>query len=111
MKIFAVPVENGMLNNHLGHSKQFAIVAVEENRIISETTINAPDHQPGLFPKWLAEVGATDIIVGGIGPQAVSIFESYNINVHIGALQKSATELVSDYINEKLVIDQNKCDH
>ncbi|HDO26974.1 MAG TPA: ATPase [Bacteroidetes bacterium] len=111
MKIFAIPVENGILNNHFGHSKQFALVAVEDNKIVSDTILDAPPHQPGLLPRWLADEGATDIIVGGIGQQAVDIFKVNNIKVHIGALPKNAHELVNDYINEKLVIDQNKCDH
>ncbi|NOX86062.1 MAG: ATPase [Chlorobi bacterium] len=111
MKIFAIPVENGILNNHFGHTRQFALVAVEGSQIISDTVIDAPAHQPGLLPRWLADVGTTDVIVGGIGQQAVAIFEAQNIKVHIGARQKNAIELVNDYINEKLIVDENKCDH
>ncbi len=111
MKIFAVPIENGILNNHFGHARQFALIATDENRIISDTVIDAPPHQPGVIPRWLADVGATDIIVGGIGPQAVNIFESQNIRVHIGARQKTAIDLVNDFLNNNLIVDENKCDH
>ncbi len=99
------------MNNHFGHTRQFALIAVEEKRIVSDTVIDAPPHQPGTFPRFLSEIGVTDVIVGGIGPQAVNIFKANNIRVHIGARQKKADELVNDYLNNKLTVDENKCDH
>ena len=111
MKVFAIPVENGILNNHFGHTRQFALIAAEDDRIVYEDVVDAPPHSPGTFPRFLADIGVTDVIVGGIGPQAVNIFKANNIRVHIGAVQKTAAELVTDFLNDNLTVDENKCDH
>ena len=39
-KLIAVPSSNGMLDEHFGHCHQFALLSVEDDIIISESTIN-----------------------------------------------------------------------
>ena len=77
----AVPISNGKLDGHFGHCQQFAMVQVEEKKITEITHLDAPPHQPGLLPPWLAERGATDIIAGGMGQRAIDLFNERSINV------------------------------
>lgn len=77
----------------------------------NETVVEAPPHEPGLLPKWLAERGVTEIISGGIGQKAVNLFNANRIVVHAGAPNKPAKELVSDLIQNKLATGTNACDH
>jgi predicted Fe-Mo cluster-binding NifX family protein len=106
-----VPTSKGILDGHFGHCKQFAIVNVEKNEIKEITYIDAPPHQPGLLPPWLAERGATDIIAGGMGQRAIALFNERGVNVFVGAPSLSPEELVAGFLNETLSFSANYCDH
>ncbi|WP_372772306.1 NifB/NifX family molybdenum-iron cluster-binding protein [Mangrovibacterium sp.] len=111
MRKIAIPTENGVLSTHFGHCKQFTLIDVSENSITSETVVEAPPHEPGLLPKWLAEKGVSEIISGGIGQKAINLFNANKIVVHSGAPNKLAKELVSDLLKNELITGVNACDH
>ena len=111
MKKVAIPLEGGRLCSHFGHCEQFAIVEVENNSIIGEKLITPPPHEPGLLPGWLAELGVTDVISGGMGQRAINLFIDNKINVNVGAQPKSPKELVNEWINNSLETGNNLCDH
>ena len=89
-KLIAVPSSNGLLDEHFGHCHQFALLSVENDRIISESLIDAPPHEPGLLPKFLAEKGVTDVIAGGMGNRAIQLFNQHQVNVFVGAPKKQS---------------------
>ncbi len=109
MKKIAIPLENEVLSVHFGHCQKFAIVQVDNNKIVDVHELTPPDHVPGLYPPWLARYGVTDVIAGGIGQKAIAMFNQNNINVFVGAPFKSAEELVNDFINNKLELSANLC--
>lgn len=107
----AVPISNGILDGHFGHCKEFALVLVEENGIKEISYVDAPPHQPGLLPAWLAERGATDIIAGGMGQRAKNLLNERGVNVFAGAPSLSPEELVEGFLQESLNFSANYCDH
>ena len=107
----AVPTSNGILDGHFGHCQQFAMVKVEENIIKEITYLDAPPHQPGLLPPWLAERGATDIIAGGMGQHAIQLFNEKGVNVFVGAPKLTPEELVDGYLKNTLSFSANYCNH
>lgn len=110
-KIIAIPTSNGILDGHFGHCTHFTLIEVVDNQMINETVVAAPPHQPGLLPPWLAQQGATDVIAGGMGQQAINIFNQHKVNVFVGAPQLSPKELVSGFLNNELSFKANYCDH
>ena len=62
-------------------------------------------------PKWMADMGVTDIIVGGIGQKAIDLFNSNGINVYIGAEVKNPKELANELLQGTLVSRENLCNH
>ncbi|HOP05559.1 MAG TPA: NifB/NifX family molybdenum-iron cluster-binding protein [Tenuifilaceae bacterium] len=110
-KSIAIPLENGVLCAHFGHCQQFAIVKVENSKIVEVKELTPPEHIPGLYPRWVAQLGATDVIAGGMGQKAIELFNHQNINVFIGAPIKNAEELVNDFIENKLQLSANYCNH
>lgn len=110
MKI-AIPTSEGLLDAHFGHCKQFAMVEVDNNAIGGITFLDAPPHQPGLLPPWLAERGATDIIAGGMGQRAIDLFNEQGVNVFVGAPKNTPTEIVEGFLKKTLSFDANYCDH
>ena len=112
MKI-AIPLADGRLSMHLGHCQEFALVEVDEEKkeIVERETIPAPEHQPGLLPRWLHERGANVIISGGMGSRAQSLFAENNIKVVVGAPSIEPERILTDYLNGSLTTGENMCDH
>lgn len=107
----AIPVEDGKMCEHFGHAPQFALVEIRENELLGTQYLNPPPHEPGILPNWLAKLGATDILAGGMGQKAINMFLNNHINVFVGVAQKSVEELVQDLINNQLESGGNYCDH
>ena len=107
----AVPTSDGKLDGHFGHCKQFAMVEVVDKDIKAVNYLDAPPHQPGLLPPWLADRGANDIIAGGMGQRAIDLFNEQGINVFVGAPALTPEELVNGFLNETLSFSANYCDH
>lgn len=110
-KCIAIPMENGVLCAHFGHCQQFAIVDVVNGVITDVKELTPPEHVPGLYPRWVAGFGVTDVIAGGMGQHAIDLFNQQNINAFVGAPTKSARELVSDFIAGNLSLSANYCNH
>jgi len=86
MKI-AIPLAEGKLTMHFGHCASFALIEVDatQKKILKREDVDAPPHQPGLLPPWLAERGANVIIAGGMGQRAQELFAAQGIKVIVGA--------------------------
>ena len=107
----AIPVSDGILSQHFGYCQYFALYHISDGEIVNSEILDAPPHQPGLLPKWLAEKGATDILAGGMGQRAIAIFNQFKINVFVGVPGKAADDLIKDYLQGILVTNENACDH
>ncbi|MCK9320834.1 MAG: NifB/NifX family molybdenum-iron cluster-binding protein [Bacteroidales bacterium] len=110
-RIIALPMENGKLCEHFGHCQYFAIVKVEDGKITDIKEVEPPEHVPGLYPRWVASFGVTDVITGGMGQKAIELFNEQKINAFVGAPIKAAKELVEDFIGNKLTLSANFCNH
>lgn len=111
MQKIALPVANGLLSAHFGHPEYFFIYEAENKTIGKEEMHQPPVHTPGAFPKWMADMGVTDIIVGGIGPKAIDLFNANGINVYIGAAIKNPKELANELLQGTLISKENLCNH
>ena len=112
MKI-AIPMARGKLSLHFGHCEEFALVDVdtETKEIVSTERVPAPDHQPGLLPRWLHERGADVIIAGGMGMRARTLFAENGIRVMIGAQEDEPEAIVTAFLADTLQTGENICDH
>lgn len=109
----AVPLANGVLALHFGHCAQFALIDADpaSGKILRREDIEAPPHQPGLLPGWLAERGVQAIIAGGMGRRALGLFAERKIKVVVGAAAENPEKLVADYLDGTLKAGENVCDH
>ncbi len=112
MKI-AIPLAEGKLSMHFGHCTSFALVEAEEKekRIVKREDLQAPPHEPGLLPRWLAERGANLIIAGGMGQRAQALFCQHGIEVIVGAPAETPETLVAAWLAGTLQSGANACDH
>jgi ATP-binding protein involved in chromosome partitioning len=110
---YAVPVSGGVMCSHFGHCEQFALIDVDEKNkeILRKELVTAPEHEPGLFPKWLAEKGAGRVIAGGMGMRAQGLFRENGIEVIVGAIESDPEKAVLNCVNGLLATGDNICDH
>ncbi len=109
-RIFAVPTENKKLCAHFGRCESFAIVEVENDKIVKESYLDPPVHQPGTYPSFLAEKGVNTIIAGGMGVMAQNLFKENNIEVFMGIDVQDPAKLVEKYLQNELENGDNLCD-
>jgi predicted Fe-Mo cluster-binding NifX family protein len=109
----AVPIVEGKLSPHFGHCHEFEFFDVDADAraITKREKVPAPEHQPGLLPRWLAEQGATLVIAGGIGSRAQSLFTQHGIDVLVGAPMDEPGAIVEQYLAGTLQTGGNVCDH
>ena len=112
MKI-AIPIADGRLSMHFGHCEQFALVEMDKvTKKVGETEmLTPPAHEPGVFPRWLHEQGATVIIAGGMGQRAQQLFAQNGIEVVVGAPGEKPEILARAYLEGTLDTGENLCDH
>lgn len=88
---------------HFGRAPYYTLVDVEGGSIVNvEPMVNpAIQHTPGVLPSYLRDRGVKVVIAMGIGPRAVSMFESYGIKVVTGASGR-IREVVDAYVKGRL---------
>ncbi len=109
----AIPVSQGSLDPHFGHCQFFALVDVdaEAKKITSSTTVDAPPHEPGLLPAWLAGQGADVVLAGGMGSRAIQLFADQGVKVIVGVPQLDPDALATAYLAGEIGEGANACDH
>lgn len=110
-KLFAVPTIGKQLCVHFGHCEEFTIIETNDEQVVHIEYHKPPVHQPGTYPRFLAEKGVTTIISGGMGMKAQQIFAQNNIEVFTGIDLEIPEKLVEQYMNDQLKNGNNLCDH
>jgi Mrp family chromosome partitioning ATPase/predicted Fe-Mo cluster-binding NifX family protein len=112
MEIYAIPTENGLLCAHFGHCEKFTLVeAGNGGEPAIREVCDAPPHEPGLLPRWLAEKGVKKVIAGGMGTRAQQIFAESGVEVICGAPPLEPLQVVKQYLEGTLELGDNACDH
>jgi predicted Fe-Mo cluster-binding NifX family protein len=113
MKRIAVPSEAEQVCAHFGHAPQFMMYEIDETKrtITNAAAVDAPPHQPGLLPVWLAEQGVDIVLAGGMGGRAQELLAQNGIKSVVGVTDMSAQEAVETYLQGDLDSGDNACDH
>lgn len=110
-KTIVIPVTEGVLSGHFGHCEEFYFAEIEDNKIVKEYKITPPEHEPGLYPKWVKEQGGTLVIAGGMGQKACKLFEENGVEYIVGATSYEPRTVVENYLSNQLEVTENSCDH
>jgi predicted Fe-Mo cluster-binding NifX family protein len=109
----AIPLTNGRLADHFGRCQHFALVDVDTSTkaILGFKQESAPEHAPGLLPRWLRDRAVSLVIAAGMGPRARSLFAEAGIEVLTGAEDREPDIVVRNYLDGALATGVNSCDH
>lgn len=109
MKV-AIPSQDNMVCTHFGHCESFTIAEVEDGKVSSKRTLQAPPHEPGLLPRLMASEGVNVVIAGGMGSRAQQLFVEQNIQVITG-VSGAIDDVLEAYLQGNLESGPNACDH
>ena len=83
MKI-AVTYENGQIFQHFGHTEQFKVYTIEDNKVVSAEVINTNGQGHGALAGVLSALNADALICGGIGGGAQMALAQAGIQLFAG---------------------------
>lgn len=110
MKI-AVTYEDGQVFQHFGHSKQFKIYEVEENKIVSSKVVDTNGSGHGALAGFLNEYQVDTLICGGIGMGAQNALAAAGIRL-FGGVSGDADAVVKALLEGKLDYNPDvMCNH
>ena len=109
--ILAVTYENGNVFQHFGHSKQFKLYEVEDNKVVSSKVIDTEGSGHGALADFLKTRNVEVLICGGIGQGAKNALAEANIQL-FGGVVGVADDCVQDYVAGKLQYNADvACSH
>lgn len=108
MKV-AVAIDNGRVAAHFGRCDSYYAFEVQGDEIKERNEIEHPGHKPGFLPRYLSEKGIDVIITGGIGPRAINMFNSFDIEVISGA-RGDPKERIGEYLKGELTKGAEPCE-
>ena len=73
------------VEEHFGHCEKFVVYSVKEGEIVKKEVLDAPEHAPGVFPKFIAENNINVVITGGMGQRAIDLIKANGGQVILGA--------------------------
>ncbi|MEW6173798.1 MAG: NifB/NifX family molybdenum-iron cluster-binding protein [Bacillota bacterium] len=109
MKI-AVATDGNYVAGHFGHCPGFTIAEVADGKIRRKEAIANPGHKPGFLPGYLADLGVTHIIAGGMGVSAQELFTARGV-VPIVGVQGVVEEVIKAFLENNLVMGPSLCNH
>lgn len=74
-----------LVSEHFGRAPTFTIVDLSKNEV--KVVPNTSEHFGGTFlpPEMLSSEGVEVMLCSGLGPRAINMFESFGIEVYVGA--------------------------
>ncbi len=107
----AIPTNEGMLWPHFGKAPQVTIVTVEEGEVKETVVKQAPEHEHGAMPRFIAAEGCTDVLCGGLGQGAIQLLDELGIAIHAGAPELPVEEVLSMFLNGSIEYGDGSCHH
>ncbi|MDP8216843.1 MAG: NifB/NifX family molybdenum-iron cluster-binding protein [Candidatus Kaelpia imicola] len=107
MKI-AISTDGNSVSAHFGRCPSFTILEVEDKEAVNRKTINNPGHHPGYLPQFLHNEGVNVIIAGGMGMNALNLFNQVKIDVIVG-ISGSIDDVINKIVAGELEGGESLC--
>ncbi len=107
----AVTYENGQVFQHFGHTEQFKVYDVEDNKIVSSEVVDTNGSGHGALAGVLSSLNADVLICGGIGGGAQMALANAGIKLY-GGVSGNADEVVNAFVEGNLDYNPDvRCSH
>jgi predicted Fe-Mo cluster-binding NifX family protein len=110
MKRVAIPISKSELSEFFGQCNHYEIFEIEKE-IVNRRTVEIPSGiDVTQLPKWLKELGVSDVIAYKVDKKIISLFASNKVNLFVGIAKKTPENLIDDYLQGTLESDINIID-
>lgn len=107
----AVTYENGQIFQHFGHTEQFKVYDLEDNKIVNTQVVDTNGQGHGALAGFLNSTDIDVLICGGIGGGAQAALAAAGIKL-FGGVSGDADEAVKAYLEGKLAYNPDvHCTH
>ena len=103
-----ISTDNNYVSAHFGRCPSFTIIEIENKKVINKEIINNPGHHPGYLPQFFNEKGVECIIAGGMGRNAVNLFDQFNIKQYVGISGK-IEDVINQLVEGTLITGDSLC--
>ncbi len=105
MKI-SIPYENEQVFQHFGHTQQFKMYEIENQKIVKSYYVNSIGQGHGALSQFLMKNKIDVVICGGIGSGAIHALNEFEIKVYGGVIG-NCDEVIQNYLSGNLVYNSN----
>jgi predicted Fe-Mo cluster-binding NifX family protein len=111
MKV-GIATDGQYVSAHFGRCTCYTVFDLDEEgkTITNKVSLDTPEHQPGLLPRFLAEKGVNIVIAGGMGPKAQNLFAEMNIQPIIG-INGTIDDVIESFRQGTLKGGESLCTH
>lgn len=107
----AVTYENGQVFQHFGHTQRFKVYDVENEQVITVTTVNTNGSGHGALADILKKINVDTLICGGIGGGAKQALAEAGIELY-GGVTGDADKAVEALLKGRLQFNSEAtCSH
>jgi predicted Fe-Mo cluster-binding NifX family protein len=86
----------GTVSGHFGHTPYFVVAELAGETVVASRVVASPGHGPGCgMPAFVAQLEASAVLVGGIGPGAINGLGALGIRVVAGVTGNAGAALAA----------------
>lgn len=86
--LIAISTDGEYVSPHFGRCQTYTLVDIVDGNVKEKNVVNNPGHSMGAIPEFLNKKGAKRIVCGGMGQNAMGLFQQYNIEIQTGVKGK-----------------------
>lgn len=98
------------VEEHFGHCEKFAVYSIKNGEIVQKDILVAPEHAPGVFPRFIAANNIDVVITGGMGQRAIDLIKANGGQVILGAAG-NIKDVLDVYLSGSLYSKGSACSH
>ena len=106
----AIAADGQQVSAHFGRCEGYVVATVEDGRVVAQTWVANPGHEPGRLPMLMRELGVECLVTGGIGPRAVEMLSEGGIQVLAG-ISGGIEQVLEEFAAGRLTGAENPCEH
>lgn len=98
------------VEEHFGHCEKFMVFSIENGKVVNKECLIAPEHAPGVFPRFIGSNNINVVITGGMGQRAIDLIKANGGEVILGA-SGNIEDVLKVYLEGELYSKGSACAH
>lgn len=110
MQKVAIAADGPLVATHFGQCREYLLADVDGGEVKQQVRIASPEHSSCTLPGYLANLGVSCVVAGGMGVRAQQCFAQNGIQVVVG-VSGTVNDALNAWLRGALVGGESSCDH